>query len=233
MTWTVARDIIGGGSGFGFAFKDSLNGLACTFVGGNRLSRTSDGGATWTPMPAVSGLSDFYIAYVKGTSGSYVITSNNNIGGPSSPIAGSAYSTDNGVSWSLIDNVPYGTATFASSRVGWSGGLNEALFKWDSNLLVTGVKQTPTIAEGFRLEQNYPNPFNPSTVIKFQVPTSKFVMLKVFDMLGREVKTLVNEELKAGSYEKTFDASGLASGVYYYRIHAGNFVETKKLMLLR
>jgi hypothetical protein len=85
----------------------------------------------------------------------------------------------------------------------------------------------------FALDQNYPNPFNPSTRIKFQVPSSGFMSLKMYDVLGREVATLVNEELKAGSHEATFDATGLASGVYYYQLRAGEFTQTKRLLLLR
>jgi len=98
----------------------------------------------------------------------------------------------------------------------------------------TDVHQmTDEIPKEFALEQNYPNPFNPTTAIKFQVPMSKFVTLKVYDVLGREVRTLVNENLQVGSYETMFDATGLASGMYLYRLQAGSFVEMKKLILLR
>jgi len=235
MTWTAARNIIGGGSGFGFAFKDSLNGMACTFVGGNKISRTSNGGATWTPILPVpsglSGLSNYYIAYAKGTSGSYVITSNNNTGGPLSALPGSAYSNDNGATWTQINTVPLGSMAFSSDGFGWSGGVNDAVYKWDNNLVSVG--QSKGIVEGFRLEQNYPNPFNPTTKIQFSIVNSQFAILKVFDVLGREVTTLVNEQLQPGSYETTFDASGLASGVYLYRLQAGDFVQTKKILLLR
>lgn len=85
----------------------------------------------------------------------------------------------------------------------------------------------------FGLAQNFPNPFNPATVIKFQIPHSSHVVLKVYDIIGREVQTLVNENLPLGSYEKTFDANGLAGGVYLYRMVAGDFVHTRKLLLLR
>jgi uncharacterized repeat protein (TIGR01451 family) len=93
----------------------------------------------------------------------------------------------------------------------------------------------------FALEQNYPNPFNPSTVFNFQIPTSNWVTLKIFDVLGRDVATLVNEELKPGRYEVVFDGSNLASGVYFYRLAVGSsstnlpqrFLETKKLLLMR
>jgi photosystem II stability/assembly factor-like uncharacterized protein len=103
-------------------------------------------------------------------------------------------------------------------------------YKYD---IVSSVKQSPEIAQNFRLEQNYPNPFNPSTKIGFKVQGSGFTSLKVYDILGREVRTLVSEYLQPGSYEVTFDAAGLASGVYFYRLQAGEFTQTKRLLLLR
>ena len=85
----------------------------------------------------------------------------------------------------------------------------------------------------YSLSQNYPNPFNPSTKISWQLKNDGFITLKVYDQLGKEVATLVNEEKPAGSYEMEFNASSLASGVYYYRISAGNFVDTKKMILMK
>jgi hypothetical protein len=85
----------------------------------------------------------------------------------------------------------------------------------------------------FRLFQNYPNPFNPSTSISFSLPSNSFVSLKVFDLTGREVATIVSEELPAGKYARQWNAHGISNGVYYYRIQAGSFTETKKLMLLK
>ena len=85
----------------------------------------------------------------------------------------------------------------------------------------------------YGLEQNYPNPFNPSTRIKFSIPQSEFVSLKVYDILGNEVSTLVNEQRAPGAYEVTFDAGNLASGVYVYTLTAGDFVQTRKLMLMK
>ncbi|RPI75211.1 MAG: T9SS C-terminal target domain-containing protein [Ignavibacteriales bacterium] len=85
----------------------------------------------------------------------------------------------------------------------------------------------------FSLKQNYPNPFNPSTTIKFSIPIAEFVALKIYDVLGSEVATLVNEEKPAGFYEVKFDASNLVSGFYFYRLQTGSFVETKKMMLVK
>ena len=103
------------------------------------------------------------------------------------------------------------------------------------NVSITGINdpQDVKIPERFNLYQNYPNPFNPSTTISFSIPTSEFITIKVFDVLGKEVATLVNEEKSAGSYEVEFKASQLSSGIYLYKIRAGSFVETKKMILLR
>jgi hypothetical protein len=83
------------------------------------------------------------------------------------------------------------------------------------------------------LEQNYPNPFNPTTVVRYRLPVVNTVRLVVYDVLGREVAVLVDEKKDPGSYEVTFDGSGLSSGVYFYRMQAGDFVQTRKLIVLR
>ena len=118
------------------------------------------------------------------------------------------------------------------------GSINPAYYKfWDYDLhkpkTPTGITELPGVAKAFRLEQNYPNPFNPSTKIEFSVPAASRVELKVYNILGQEVATLVNETLKAGNHAVTFDASRLATGVYLYRITAGTFVSTKKMLLLK
>jgi len=93
--------------------------------------------------------------------------------------------------------------------------------------------QNNGVPKEFALKQNYPNPFNPGTVIEYSIPKQAFVTVKVFDMLGREMKTLVNESKNAGSYALNFDASSLSSGVYFYKIIAGDFTATKKMMLVK
>ena len=85
----------------------------------------------------------------------------------------------------------------------------------------------------YNLAQNYPNPFNPTTIINFSIPKTSLVTIKVYDVLGNEVATLVNEEKVQGVYSVTFDASRLASGVYYYQLHAGEYVQTKKMILIK
>jgi hypothetical protein len=107
---------------------------------------------------------------------------------------------------------------------------------------ITGINPISTeILKDFMLYQNFPNPFNPTTKIKFDIPLSPlyergvggFISLKVFDILGHEVSTLVNEQLKPGTYEVEFDGSNYASGVYYYQLTAGEFKETKKMVIIK
>lgn len=126
---------------------------------------------------------------------------------------------------------------------------NFSLFK---NLIPTDVRRTPNESPGeFALSQNYPNPFNPTTNFRFTIvqpqadaparrgpsdwrsPDLRFVTLKIFDLLGREVATLVNGELNEGRYTVQWNAAGFASGVYFYRLQAGNYSATMKLLLLR
>ena len=103
-----------------------------------------------------------------------------------------------------------------------------------SYYIVTGVEDNkPIVITDFMLQQNYPNPFNPSTVISFQIPNRSYVQLKVYDILGIEIATLVNEERPAGDYKVNFDASSMSSGIYFYRIVADKYIETKKMILLR
>jgi hypothetical protein len=83
------------------------------------------------------------------------------------------------------------------------------------------------------LGENYPNPFNPTTMIAYDIPSPGHVMLKVYNLLGQEVAVLVDEDLPAGRYQVSWNASGLASGLYFYRIQAGSFVDTKKLLILK
>jgi hypothetical protein len=91
----------------------------------------------------------------------------------------------------------------------------------------TGVPQT------LALEQNFPNPFNPSTVIRFSLPSADHASLKVYDMLGREVSTLVNGFLNAGTHTAAFEARGLSSGIYFYVLQAGSFREVKRMTLMK
>ena len=99
----------------------------------------------------------------------------------------------------------------------------------------TGVvkNQTSVDPNVFRLNQNYPNPFNPTTIISFNLPVRAHVSLKVYDLIGHEVATIVNEPMAAGSHSAAWNAASLQSGIYFYMLNAGSYTETKKLVLLK
>jgi hypothetical protein len=99
--------------------------------------------------------------------------------------------------------------------------------------VVTNVDEEKKEPEGFRLEQNYPNPFNPITHFGFQTADFGFTSFKIYDTAGREVATLVDEELPAGVYTMAWNAAGIASGVYFYRLRAREFSSTRKLQILK
>jgi hypothetical protein len=150
-------------------------------------------------------------------------------------------STNSGTGWATFNTGLLNTTVFSLAVVGtnlFAGTVGSGVWRI---LVPTSVKEVDgRTPEKFSLEQNYPNPFNPTTNIRFQIPEVRGhksevsrVTLKVFDMLGREVATLVNENLKSGSYETTFDANGLASGIYYCRLQTKGFAETRKMMLVR
>lgn len=127
------------------------------------------------------------------------------------------------------------TATAAGTLIGSTGvsGLLAIAMRTDSLVVAVDGNPNPETPKRFVLEQNYPNPFNPATRIGFQLAGFGLVSLKVYDLLGREVATLVNEELQPGSHEVTWDAHGMASGVYFCRLAAGSFVQSRKLVLMR
>jgi hypothetical protein len=121
---------------------------------------------------------------------------------------------------------------------------NEICINWNAPLVfVSGyLNESPLVTVGgekldlpqrLELQQNYPNPFNPKTVISSQLSVASNVRLVIYDMLGQEVAVLVNERREAGRYQDTFDGSGLASGMYIYRLSVGGFVEARTMLLLR
>jgi photosystem II stability/assembly factor-like uncharacterized protein len=157
--------------------------------------------------------------------------------------------TNSGYTWvrQLNLTIPgyIGDIYFQNDSTGWATGSN-GMVLYTANGGVTSVKQIYTeTTKSFELHQNYPNPFNPTTTIRFQIangfPIGTFgndkggvnVVLKVFDVMGREVQTLVNESLKPGTYEVKFDGSKISSGVYFYKLYYSNSVQTKKLSLIK
>jgi hypothetical protein len=114
----------------------------------------------------------------------------------------------------------------------YAGTANGTVYR-SNNTVTEVINNFQSELKYFSIKQNFPNPFNPNTVISYQLPVIGFVTLKVYDILGREVATLVNEEKPAGSYELQFDGSRLTSGIYFYQLKSGNYSETKKMILIR
>jgi hypothetical protein len=132
-----------------------------------------------------------------------------------------------GTNWVYSDGSFYFIDTFGNFYY-FYGGKIEIFYK-----TITNIEKENNNNFTYTLQQNYPNPFNPSTTIKYSLPKSGLVQLKVYDLLGREVVTLVNKEQTKGSYKINFNASYLTSGIYFYKLQSGNFSDTKKLILLR
>jgi hypothetical protein len=120
---------------------------------------------------------------------------------------------------------------FDSSGYLFAGTSGGSLFRTTQS--TTSIREERRLPETFALHQNFPNPFNPTTTIQYALPTGSLVSLQVFDILGREVATLVNEFKNAGEHQVQFNASGLGSGVFFYRLQAGRFIETKRMMLVK
>lgn len=140
------------------------------------------------------------------------------------------YSDDFGINWNILDHqFQFLRNLYINDNKIWAA-TNDGL--WFNELETTS--SDPIVKPiNFNLEQNYPNPFNPSTSIRYAINSYQFVSLKVFDILGREVKTLVDEYKSAGIYEAKFDASSLSSGVYFYRLKTDTDVEIKKMVFLK
>lgn len=182
---------------------------------------------------------------VDGSNSVYITGGSQNGGESSEDFATVRYDNDGNQIWVARYDGPGNSLDIANSITvddygnvyvtGWSTGGNSGLdFCTIKYSQLNGVTPVSTeIPQNFTLHQNYPNPFNPSTKIKFEVPAAGNVAIRIFDVLGREVGMPVNEYMKPGVYETDFDVSDLPSGVYYYKLDAGEFSETKKMILLK
>ena len=197
------------------------------FVGTNTggLFRSTNAGQVWT---AVTGLNNFSIVSL--------ITHPNGELYAGTVGDGVFRSTDNGVTWSaansgLTNHNVYALAVDSSMYV-YAGTAGGGVFRTAQPVNVTPDTRR-SLPASYGLLQNYPNPFNPTTEVGYSMGDAGFVSLKVYDMLGREVRTLVNEVEQPGTHTVPFDGSGLSGGVYLYRIQVGDFVASKKLLLLK
>jgi len=193
--------------------------------GDDRICKTTNGGLNWVDQSYlnISGLHSMVFlnedfGWVCGNQGKIYATSNG------------------GVNWFNQPTPTYEnlfSITFINPNTGWAVGSNGTILKTSSGIQV-GINQLEqNVPKNFFLSQNYPNPFNPKTKIKYSITSAQYISLKVYNILGKEITTLINERQNAGNYEVTFDGSDLSSGIYFYKLEAESFVETKRMMLLK
>lgn len=204
------------------------SGSTAAVAGTNRgICRSTDEGLSWERTGAIIPPLTFTISLLYHGTTFFAVTT--------TPLSSSLLiSSDEGKTWeslgefpipNILDIAVVGETLF----LGGSGGL----WKAPLSRLLTGVDVSSPIPSRISLMQNYPNPFNPSTTIEYALPNSGRVSLKIYDPLGQEVATLVNEEMNPGTHQVKWDAIGMPSGVYFYRLQAGDFVASKKLLLLK
>ena len=212
-----------------------------------KILKTNNGGINWTFVTnaGLTSTSKSKTLYFLNANTGWIANAEANW-----PVHKILQTTDGGNSWSQNIQSFDGSIFnifFWDANNGWYSGEQcvancngpDSLMIWHGIILRTtsggiGVRQISTVVPSYySLRQNYPNPFNPNTVIKFQIKDSKLVTLRIYNVLGKGIATLVNEKLAPGTYEATFDASAYPSGVYFYRMNAGDFSETKKMLMIK
>ena len=194
----------------------------------NNVGLSTDSGITWNQI-SIPGQGNYYSLAGSGTRDFWTASD------------GYVYhTTDFGSNWTseliFFGNIfAIDFVTIGNTAIGYVAGTNGNLARFEAP--ITSVRELTTTLYSYSLEQNYPNPFNPSTKISWHSPVGTWQTLKVYDVLGNEVATLVNEYRQAGSYEVEFKSTvgshQLANGVYFYRLQAGDYVESKKMILLK
>jgi photosystem II stability/assembly factor-like uncharacterized protein len=190
---------------------------------------TNDGGVNWEQRP--NGSKTWTEVFITETGNAWAIGFDGKI----------AHSTDWGYNWqsqeSGVNDLLWGIH-FINDNEGWvvgqiSSQYGVLLHTTNGGVTFVDEKQVDEIPSTYFLSNNFPNPFNPSTTINYSIPKQSNVTLKLFDVLGRELFTLVNKEQRQGNYEVELDGSDLTSGIYFYRLQAGDFVETRKMLLIK
>jgi photosystem II stability/assembly factor-like uncharacterized protein len=191
------------------------------------LLKTTDLGMTWKKS---------MVDITEGKGVCFVDTLNGFICGSNGDIL---KSTDGGNSWTKLSTHIRTTLSkifFQDVQTGWVVGPNGLIMRTDNGggVDISGINnEISNLPNNFSLSQNYPNPFNPGTKINYSISSRNHVSIRIYNILGKTVSTLVNETKEPGNYSNYFDASGLPSGIYFYRIEAGDFSETRKMILLK
>ncbi|MCW8810555.1 MAG: T9SS type A sorting domain-containing protein [Ignavibacteriaceae bacterium] len=210
----------------GVCFSNTQNGIAVGLA--YTILFTSDGGVNWEERPTTC--SRWNSVYLSETGKAWAVGKSGTI----------AYSTDWGYTWEVQESgvtSELWEVYFINDDEGWivggGIGLPGVILHTTNGGVITDVDDEINTVREFVLNQNFPNPFNPTTKINYQIPELSFVTIKVYNVLGNEVTTLVNEEKPAGGYEVDFDASDLTSGIYFYQLRISDFSQTKKMVFLK
>ena len=204
-------------------------------IGGysGEISRTSDGGLTWETYETNLQYSLMSIKFVNSNTG-YIVGATSVF---TTDLGILLKTTNGGVSWqrkNLVSNEELYDICFINETTGFIAGGDGLILKTTTGGEPIGIIQTSTVIPAkYYLSQNFPNPFNPVTNIKFDIPKSMLVKISVYDILGKEISILANEEMNAGSYSVDWDASNYPSGVYFYKITARDYSESKKMVLVK
>lgn len=221
--WTINKDSIDSRLE-GIFFSDQNYGWVVGGGNGPKILKTTDGGITWVEKTSP--------VYADFNSVEFV---NSNIGWVVGSDGKIIHTVDGGETWEVQESGLLGyllEIDMVDSLKGYICGFGDnILITYNGG--ITDVEKYEHSVNEYKLFENYPNPFNPTTKIKYSVPQSEIVIIKVYDVLGKEIKTLVNGYKQSGTNEIDFDASELASGIYFYRMISGNYLETKKMLLLR
>jgi hypothetical protein len=212
----------------GQSVSGMASGATAVVAGTNAgISRSTDEGLSWERTSASIPPLTFAILLVYHESTLFALM-------PTPSSSSLLISSDEGQTWESLGMFPMPNV-FDIAIVGETFYLGRVGGLWRAPLsgLLTTVGEITTTPPAFRLQQNYPNPFNPVTTVKYQLPAAGDVTLVVYDLLGREVAVLVKERKTAGSYQATFNAAGLASGMYIYRLTAETLIQTRKMIRVR
>lgn len=225
QTWVsaIVNSTRNSGAVSAVAFGSVTSGLAVVL---GTVRRTQDGGVSWNLAQQFAGFLQGPVTFAPGSHTAWVADDST-----------FSRSTDDGISWVSETSHPVAGSimhlSFADTTTGWAVTSQGEILKRSAPVPITLVKTPSRISEVFFLQQNYPNPFNPSTVVRYGLPYRSDVLLAVYDILGRKVAAIAQGTQEPGYHEVKFDGSRLASGLYFYRLTAGSFVQTRKMILVR
>lgn len=237
VTWQIVALPTGVNKVNTIKFYDENMGMfvSYNYPGDNFIYRTSDGGNSWTKLSMVTNRNLHDIEFLPGSFSNVWFTNYDNL----------YFSADTGNTWQEVPIVDSSLAAhnieFLNDSIGFILCCDGNFSATENNggIITSSDNKNVSVVNDYYLFQNYPNPFNPTTTIRYAIPSDGLVAIKVYDVLGNEVATLVNEQKPAGSYEVEFNALQLSSGIYFYELQvysisgASGFVETKKMILIR